>query len=212
MKTSESIGKIAMSLLKAQRVIGGAAKGSNNPFFKSKYADLGAVMQACKDALNEQGICVLQPVGRDGGQTYVETILLHESGEFISDQMLVVIVPTPVSKGSTELVITPQAQGSAITYARRYGLQSMLFIPAEDDDANAATQNTRQPVTTPLPTAKEMYARGKGKGLWSNTSGFYAFASAELGITVSADGTLSPEYRTQLSKAIDDEQPINKAL
>lgn len=141
MKTSETITKIAPALLAAQRNIGAAVKGSTNPFFKSKYADLGAVMEACKDALNENDIVVLQPVGMDGERTYVETILLHTSGEYISDRMLVTIVPTPVKQNSLETITTPQAQGSAITYARRYALQSLCFIPAEDDDGNSANGN-----------------------------------------------------------------------
>lgn len=131
MQTSSSIVKISASLVKAQKEIGGAKKGSTNPFFHSKYADLGSVMEACKDALNNNGIVVLQPVGRDEGLTgeqYVETILLHESGEFISDKMRLVMKEDN----------NPQAQGSAISYARRYSLQSMVFIPAEDDDGEKA--------------------------------------------------------------------------
>lgn len=134
MKTSESIVKIAPALLAAQKEIGSATKDVVNPFFKSKYADLGSVMEACKDALNKHGITVLQPVAHLSEATTVETILLHESGEFISDTMIVSV------KQSND----PQAQGSAITYARRYSLQSMMFIPAEDDDGESATRNTGQ--------------------------------------------------------------------
>jgi len=131
MKTSESIIKIAAALLAAQKKIGSASKDAVNPFFKSKYADLGAVMEACKEALNDNGISALQPVGTSEMGTTVETILLHESGEWISDTMTVSV------KQSND----PQAQGSAITYARRYSLQSMMFIPAEDDDGERATQH-----------------------------------------------------------------------
>jgi hypothetical protein len=129
MKTSESIKSIAPALLAAQKKIGSAAKDAVNPFFKSKYADLGSVMEACKQALNENGISVLQPIGQNESGTTVETILLHESGEFISDVMLI----------SVKELNNPQAQGSAITYARRYSLQSMMFIPAEDDDGEKST-------------------------------------------------------------------------
>lgn len=126
---SDSIAKIAPALLAAQKNIGAAKKESTNPFYKSSYADLGAVMQVCKDELNKNGISVLQPVGTDEQGVYVETLLLHESGEFIADKMRIAV------KGPND----PQAQGSAITYARRYGLQSMVFIPAEDDDGEKAT-------------------------------------------------------------------------
>lgn len=121
--------------------MGGAKKDAVNPYFKSKYADLGAVMEACKDKLNDNGIIVLQPVMGDS----VETVLIHESGEWLSSSVKV------VCKTSND----PQAQGSAISYARRYGLQSMVFIPAEDDDAEKAT--TREvdkafaPVTPGMP-------------------------------------------------------------
>jgi hypothetical protein len=138
MKTSESIKNIAAAFLKAQKEIGAAVKESENPFFKSTYADLGSVMEACKKALNDNGITVLQPVMGD----IVETILLHESGEwFLSETKIV-----------TGKLNDPQAQGSAITYARRYGLQSMVFIPAEDDDGNKAT--TRRVQITRTETEK----------------------------------------------------------
>lgn len=136
MRRSESIIKIAPALLEAQKNIGAAKKGATNPFFHSSYADLGSVMEACKEALNEQGISILQPISSDEQGVYVETILLHESGEYITDLMRI----------SVKSENDPQAQGSAITYARRYSLQSMVFIPAEDDDAEKATDRK---ITTP---------------------------------------------------------------
>lgn len=125
MKTSESIIKIAPAFLKAQKNIESVIKDSSNPFFKSKYADLTAVIDACKDHLNKEGIAILQPV--DGMN--VETILIHESGEWFSS-----ITPVVAKEQNN-----PQALGSAITYAKRYGLQSMVLLPAEDDDGNAAS-------------------------------------------------------------------------
>jgi len=130
MKTSDSIVNISKALLEAQKKIGSAKKDAVNPFFHSNYADLGSVMDACKDALNEQGITVLQPVGTDELGVYVETVLLHSSGEWISDKLNLAVKEQN----------NPQAQGSAISYARRYGLQSMVFIPSEDDDAEKATR------------------------------------------------------------------------
>lgn len=139
MKTSESIIKIAPAFLKAQKNIQSVIKDSNNPFFKSKYADLTAVIDACKDHLNKEGIAILQPVE---GMT-VETILMHESGEWFSSS-------TPIVSKDEH---NPQALGSAITYAKRYGLQSMVLLPAEDDDGNkgaGATANTNhKPQNTP---------------------------------------------------------------
>ena len=133
MTKSESITKISAALLVAQKNIGAAVKGSENPFFKKKYADLGAIMEACKDPLNENGITVLQPIGSDESGVYVETILLHESGEFISSNLRI----------SVKSQNDPQAQGSAISYAKRYALQSMVFIPSEDDDAEKAKEQPK---------------------------------------------------------------------
>lgn len=152
MRTSEEITKIAPALLAAQKKIGAAVKGSTNPFFHSKYADLGAVMEACKDALNDNEITVLQPVGCDETGVYVETVLLHSSGEFISERMRI----------SPKTSNNPQDQGSAISYARRYSLQSMVFIPSEDDDAEKAV-GTRQNVVTTAPVDPEWIAKEGGE-------------------------------------------------
>jgi len=130
MKTSETILKIAPAFLKAQQKIESAVKGADNPYFKSKYANLNSVMEACKSFLNEFGISVLQPITSDEHGEYVETILLHESGEFLSSRMKLVLTKNDM-----------QASGSAVSYARRYSLQSLVFIGAEDDDGNAAVGN-----------------------------------------------------------------------
>lgn len=128
MNKSESIAKIAPALLKAQRKMGAATKGAANPYFKSKYADLGAVMEVVKDPLNDEGITILQPTYSKDGSHYVETILMHETGEFIASDAL------KLELNKTDM----QQLGSAITYARRYTLQSLLSIPAEDDDGEAS--------------------------------------------------------------------------
>lgn len=132
--------QLPAALNRAQKNIGAAKKGSANPFFKSSYADLGSVMEACKEALNNEGISVLQPVGRDSLGDFVETILLHTSGERISGKMYLTAV-----KNMQEL-------GSAISYARRYGLQSLAFIPAADDDSESTMQRTSKPAPKPVKT------------------------------------------------------------
>ena len=142
MKTSESITKVAAAFLAAQKEMGNAIKGSVNPFLKNKYADLNSVREAVIPALNQHGISVIQPHVIMEGRNYVETILLHESGEFIS--------------GLTEIVFADknnaQAQGSGITYARRYGLQSICNIGADDDDGNTAVKTPQfAPVESNLP-------------------------------------------------------------
>ncbi len=126
---------IATALAKAQTEMGKALKQSNNPHFKSKYADLGNVMDACLPALNGAGIAVIQPTGEDEHGRYVETILIHgESGETLACR-----VPLIVSKNDM------QGYGSAVTYGRRYGLMAMAGIAAEDDDGNAAAKAPPRP-------------------------------------------------------------------
>lgn len=124
---SDSITKLAPALLKAQQSISFAVKDATNPYFKSKYADLTGVIAAVKDPLNENGITFIQAVNV-GATPVVETVLLHESGEWMSSI-------TPVYCGKPN---DPQALGSGITYAKRYGLQAMLGLPTEDDDGEAA--------------------------------------------------------------------------
>lgn len=121
---------IATALAKAQASMGKALKSANNPHFRSKYADLGSVMDACLPSLNEQGIALIQPTGEGEHGRYVETILIHgESGESLSCR-----VPLIVQKNDM------QGYGSAVTYARRYGLMTMAGIAPEDDDGNAAAK------------------------------------------------------------------------
>lgn len=145
MNRSENIAKLALALNNAQKKIGAAKKDSNNPFFKSKYADLAAVMEACKDALNSEGISVLQPVTYTAdGKHAVETILLHSSGEFISNSMALELKN-----------ITMQDLGSAISYARRYGLKSMVFIPDSDDDAETTMGRAKPAAANVTSEAKQ---------------------------------------------------------
>lgn len=125
---TEKLNLFAKAFIEAQKEMGNATKDSKNPFFKSKYADLNSVREACLPALNAHGIAVLQPIVQVDGKNFVKTLLLHESGESM--------------EGLTEILFAkqndPQAQGSGITYARRYGLQSLVNIGAEDDDGNKA--------------------------------------------------------------------------
>lgn len=138
MQTSESIKAIAPALLKAQKSIKAAIKGSQNPFFKSKYADILSVLDAVKGPLNENDIIVLQPHVFDAisATSFVETALVHTSGEWMSSQ-------TPIVTAKAN---DPQALGSAITYARRYSLQSFVSLPAEDDDGEGAMSRNKKKV------------------------------------------------------------------
>ena len=126
---SESIGALAAALSKAQADITGALKDSSNPFFKSKYADLASCWDACRKQLAANNLCVIQTTDLDDltNQTVLKTILAHSSGEWVKS-----ITPILTKDNS------PQAQGSGITYARRYALAAIVGLAQVDDDAEAA--------------------------------------------------------------------------
>lgn len=148
MRTSDSISNLTKALLNAQKQMGAAVKGSKNPFFKSNYADLPTVMEVVKDPLNDNGILILQPAAHHDNRNFILTVLVHaETGEMlVSETEVICAKPND-----------PQAFGAAQTYARRFGLQSMVFIPSEDDDGNRAsgrdTKNTRIEINKTVPTA-----------------------------------------------------------
>lgn len=133
--------QIAAALVKAQKAFGPALKDKNNPAFRSKYADLGACIDAVQDALNNNGIALLQQTREDSTGVTVETVLLHESGECWSSGPLHV----PAAKQD------PQGYGSALTYARRYSLMAACGIAPEDDDGNAASKPRPQTDPTKNP-------------------------------------------------------------
>jgi hypothetical protein len=124
---SPSLGALAGALAKAQGEIKGAAKDSENPFFKSRYADLASVWDACRKPLADNKLAVIQLPKADNDGVTVTTILAHESGEWISEALTLPLKDQ-----------TPQAVGSALTYARRYGLSAVVGIAPEDDDAEGA--------------------------------------------------------------------------
>jgi len=141
MLKSDSLAKIAPALLAAQKKMGVALKDAKNPFFKSKFADLNTVIDAALPVLNDNDISVLQTPGVSAdGSPVVQTVLLHVSGEYIASE-----TPITVAKAND-----PQALGSAISYARRYGLQATVTIKAEDDDAESAMGRSAGKTSAPI--------------------------------------------------------------
>lgn len=136
MQTSESINELSAALAVAQGHMTGAKKDSTNPHFKSSYADLASVWDACRKAITDAGLSIIQaPRGiltsAGGWAVEVETRLLHKSGQWVSDTLTV-----PVGKADA------QGVGSAVTYARRYALAAFVGVAPEDDDGNAASVGT----------------------------------------------------------------------
>ena len=128
---SESIINISKALLVAQKNMSNPVKKSVNPFFKSKYSDLNSILEVCVDPLNEADIILLQPtITKENGKNFVQTLLIHVSGEFIGSECEIKV----------QKLNDAQAEGSGISYARRYGLQSLLSLSAVDDDGQKAVQ------------------------------------------------------------------------
>lgn len=133
---SETIAKLADALAKAQGEMSHAAKQADNPFYKSKYADLPTVIDAARPHLTKHGLSVVQLTDFDAGEAFIVTQLNHSSGEWLRSYY-------PVKPVKAD----PQGLGSAITYARRYAYQAMVGIAsaADDDDGNAASNLKNQP-------------------------------------------------------------------
>ena len=137
---SDSIKELGTALAKAQAVLTGAVKDSVNPHFRNKYADLASCWDACRKALTSNGIAVVQMPEKDVIGYYVETLLTHSSGEWIASKCYIHLTKDD-----------PQGLGSAITYARRYGLSAMVGICPEDDDAEGATRSASAAAKGPAP-------------------------------------------------------------
>jgi hypothetical protein len=142
MKHSESIAALAGALAKAQLQIEPASKNATNPHFRSHYADLASIWDACRGPLNTNGLSIVQfPCDGDVGRTGLCTMLLHSSGEYISE-----VVTTRSQKDD------PQGLGSALTYLRRYALAAVVGVTAtEDDDGNAASTPANARAAAPAP-------------------------------------------------------------
>lgn len=173
MRTSETINELAAALSKAQAQMAGAKKDSVNPHFKSKYADLSSVWEACREALTAHGLSVVQSprfvADASTLMVEVETILMHASGQFMADTMSV-----PVTQANA------QGVGSALTYARRYALSSVVGVAPEDDDAEGAVRPMAPPPAPKKPAGYDDWfadlgivaAEGSGalKAAWEGSS------------------------------------------
>ena len=148
MKLSEKTDQIMPAMASAYEEMGVAFKTGRNPHYKSRYADLPSVDAASRPVLAKHGLMYTQGVVEGLGGLAMETTIIHgASAQFISQ-----MVPYVVPRGKTE---DPQAQGSAITYSRRYGLQSALGMVSDDDDGEAASRIARRPAPVAPPAPVE---------------------------------------------------------
>lgn len=151
MRQSENISKISAALNRAQKNMGNAVKDSANPFFRSKYADINSIREAIMPSLLAEGITVLQPPAHAEGKNFIETVLVHESGEFFASMNEVIVAKQN----------DPQSYLAAQTYTRRGALQAFLNVGADDDDGNTAngrteTKSVRSAVATSAPAAPKV--------------------------------------------------------
>ena len=134
MRKSESIKNLAVALSKFQNEVKNPKNTADNPFYDSKYAPLQDVLNEVRPLLSKHGLSVIQSPSGDGQSVSITTLLLHESGEWIEFEPLVLKAEK----------ITPQGAGSAITYGRRYALSAVLGISSEDDDDGNSLEKTQQ--------------------------------------------------------------------
>ena len=145
---------LAQKLLGFQSEIGAIAKDSDNPFYKSKYFDINKLLEVVKPVLSKHGIVVLQPLVNIEGTTGLSTILINSENS------------ADVLKFDTPIVNIPDAQkmGASVTYFRRYALQSILGLQAEDDDGNSLITKTKAKAK---PAAKKVAnVAADKKNLW----------------------------------------------
>lgn len=182
---------LAAAFVQAQRGFAPALKSSLNPHFKSKYVDLAGCVEAVIDALNSNGIALMQHTSEDATGVTVETVFLHESGEVLSCGKLHV----PAAKQDA------QGYGSALTYARRYSLMAACGIAPEDDDGNAASK----PVKATKPPVK---AALEGVEINPEDIAYLRELAAELVHTVEVDNKVSSAYDSMSSAMLDADQKL----
>lgn len=142
---TENLGELVAALIKVQRNLKSAPKAKKNPFYKSTYADLPGVWEMCRESLADNGLVVTQLVEGPKEDAQLVTMLIHTSNQWIKSKIPLLAVKQD-----------PQAQGSAITYARRYGLMAVLGMcqDDEDDDGEAATHPPKDDAPRKSPEKK----------------------------------------------------------
>ena len=157
MTRSESITHLAAAVAQAQAEMPVAVFDATNPFLKSKYASLGAVIQASRPILAKHKLSLMQFPISDASGIGVESVLTHESGEFVSER---VVIPLTEEKGKTRV----QCAGSTLTYLRRYSWAAILGMYSDEDSDGSSpvqafppkpgpngAQGTARPTLPPVP-------------------------------------------------------------
>lgn len=142
-KTNSTIPDLARALVAAFADIENVTRNADNPFFKSSYADLGAVLDSVRPAWSKHGLSVLQVPGLivevcGAPVMTLSSVVMHSSGQHMMFNSQIPLAPQ-VDKKSGDKSYTPQAAGSALTYLRRYALAAIAGIAQVDDDGNEAS-------------------------------------------------------------------------
>jgi len=193
---------IASALVKAQKAFGPALKTSTNPHFRSKYADLSACVEAVIDALNNNGIFLLQKNYDCADGIMCETVFVHESGEMLECG----IVHFPAVKKD------PQGYASALTYARRYSLMAACGIAPEDDDGNKAsspngktTLYNHKEIGKGLPLIKNAQFKKTCERIESGELDIYAKSLSTFSMTHEQESILKETYEKALTLKVNQQ-------
>ena len=212
---SANINELAQALAAAQKELNPAQKNAQNPMLRNKYADLQSCIAACREVLPQHGLSYSQIISpADGDRICVDTLLMHESGQWLKSRC---VLPSVGNKG----VNAAQAAGSAITYARRYGLSAIIGLATDDDDGCAAGPTREQKrqereqhkavqeqakAANPSPLSeaqrKLMFARLAELGCKKQEE-YLAEVSAILGRTIQTSNEITTDDFTNIMKATE---------
>jgi len=210
MNTSPEINELAAALASAQGEMAHASKDRSNPAFKSKYADLASVVDACREPLSRHGIAVFQPPDVsmiDGGVIVrVETRFVHKSGQWASTEIVAWVADAKA-----------QSIGSAITYLRRYGLSAMAGVAPDDDDGNGASQGTYRPPVQAAPEPRREEPRAQARAVTPAEAGEivrgkHPHLAAEIAQLVARTDIADAAKLDELRKLRDGAKPADAAL
>jgi hypothetical protein len=185
MERSENIIELSKGLAKFHSLVGKIAKDAQNPFFKSNYASLSHILEEINDPLRDAGLVITQFPNGSG----LTTILIHaETGQYLQ-----ATYEMPVAKQND-----PQALGSAISYARRYAVSSILSLQIDDDDANKASGNKKPDANKKAPEKPWL---NKGDQLDKAIEYLKGGGSIQI---IEKKYTISKEVRANLQTVIDN--------
>jgi len=206
MKTSEFIDKISEALSLAQGEIGTVAFNKINPHFKSRYADLSAILAACRGPLSKHGLALLQPPSFVDGRVVILTRLVHKSGQWFESDLSF----RPKDD-------TPQSIGSTISYGKRYSASAMLAIATdEDDDGNGAQQHDTKGNSQGrhLGVAPQAEAPVRGTADRPSSSARKDYVTSESAPSADAPVGFNPDNKyhiERMSKTLDERKIPEKA-